>query len=284
MDRRTVLAPLLAAATAACSPARLLNAVAPRDDVEIAADLPYAGGERHRIDVYAPRRARAAPVVVFFYGGSWETGDRATYRFVGAALADAGVVCMIPDYRVWPEVGFPGFMEDGARAVAWARAHAAEHGGDPGRLFLMGHSAGAHIATLLALDPAFLRAVEMAPGRDLHGVVGLAGPYDFLPLRDPTLQAIFGAERDWPISQPINHVTPGAPPMLLATGDSDSVVLPRNTERLAARLRQAGNPVETIVYPGIGHSEIIAAFSGALAFLSPVRRDVLEFVARLAAA
>lgn len=284
MLRRLALAPFAALLAAGCSPTALLNALAPERGVQLTDGIPYGEGPRNRIDVHAPRGAEAAPVVVFFYGGSWETGDRGMYRFLGAALAAAGVVCMIPDYRVWPTVGFPGFMQDGARAVAWARAHAAEHGGDPRRLFLMGHSAGAQIATLLALDAGFLPGLGVVPGRDLSGVIGLAGPYDFLPLRDPTLQAIFGAERDWPASQPINHVTAGAPPMLLATGDADTVVLPRNSERLAARLRAAGNAAETITYPGIGHSEIIGAFAGALSFLAPVRRDVLRFVAEQAAA
>lgn len=284
MFRRLALAPFAALLAAGCSPTALLNALAPERGVLLTDGIPYGERPRNRIDVHAPRGAGGAPVVVFFYGGSWETGDRAMYRFLGAALAAAGVVCMIPDYRVWPAVGFPGFMQDGARAVAWARAHAAEHGGDPHRLFLMGHSAGAQIATLLALDAGFLPSLGVRPGRDLRGVIGLAGPYDFLPLRDPTLQAIFGAERDWPASQPINHVTAGAPPMLLATGDADTVVLPRNSERLAARLRAAGNAAETITYPGIGHSEIIGAFAGALSFLAPVRRDVLRFVAERAAA
>lgn len=284
MLRRLALAPFAALLAAGCSPTALLNALAPERGVQLTDGIPYGEGPRNRIDVHAPRGANGAPAVVFFYGGSWETGDRGMYRFLGAALAAAGVVCMIPDYRVWPAAGFPGFMQDGARAVAWARAHAAEHGGDPRRLFLMGHSAGAQIATLLALDAGFLPSLGVRPGRDLRGVIGLAGPYDFLPLRDPTLQAIFGAERDWPASQPINHVTAGAPPMLLATGDADTVVLPRNSESLAARLRAAGNAAETITYPGIGHSEIIGAFAGALTFLAPVRRDVLRFVAERAAA
>ncbi len=278
MARRALLAPLLALLAAACSPAGLLNAVAPRRGLRHCSALAYAPGPRGGVDVYAPAAAQGAPVVVFFYGGGWEAGERGMYRFLGAALAEAGLVCLVPDYRVWPEVGFPGFVQDGARAVAWARAHAAEHGGNPEKLFLMGHSAGAHIATMLALNPAFLAAEGLEPRRALRGVVGLAGPYDFVPLQSATLRAIFGAEAEQPLSQPINFVAPGAPPMLLATGTEDPIVLPRNTARLAARLREAGNAVEEISYAGVSHAAIVGAFAAPLGFIAPVKRDVLRFI------
>lgn len=276
--RRPMIAALGALLAGACSPVAVLNALAPREGVRETTGLAYAAGERHGIDVYAPKDAEGAPVVVFLYGGSWESGDRGMYRFLGASLASAGVVCMVPDYRVWPEVGFPGFVQDAAQAVGWARRNATAHGGAADRLVLMGHSAGAHIATLLALDEAYLGAEGLRPAGALRGVVGLAGPYDFLPLRSPTLQAIFGAEGRWPASQPVNHVAPGAPPMLLATGDADSVVLPRNTQSLAARLRAADNAVQAVTYGGIGHREILGAFAPGLRFLAPVRQDVLRFV------
>ena len=281
--RRPMFAALGALLAGACSPASVLNAMAPRDGVREASGLAYGAGDRHGIDVYAPDGAEQAPVVVFLYGGSWVGGDRGMYRFLGASLAAAGVVCMVPDYRVWPEVGFPGFVQDAAQAVAWARRNAAAHGGAADRLVLIGHSAGAHIATLLALDDDYLAAEGLRPATAVRGVVGLAGPYDFLPLRSPTLQAIFGPESGWAETQPVNHVAPGAPPMLLATGDADSMVLPLNTESLAARLRAVDNPVRTVTYPGLGHREIIGAFSSGLRFLAPVRRDVLRFVAETTA-
>ena len=279
LSRRALLTPLAALPGAACSPVALLNATAPSNGVLTTADLAYAPGPRHGVDVYAPVGAQRAPVLVFFYGGGWRSGDRAIYRFLGATLAAAGVVCMVPDYRLWPEVRSPGFVEDAAQAVAWARAQAATHGGDPAQLFLMGHSAGAQIAALLALNPAFLGAVGLDPGRDLRGMIGLAGPYDFLPLRSARLRAIFGPEASWPESQPINYASAAAPPMLLATGDADSTVLPANTEQLTARLRAAGAAVESVVYPGIGHVPIIGAFAGPLGFVAPVRQDVLRFIA-----
>jgi acetyl esterase/lipase len=284
MGRRApVLAALGALLVGACSPVAVLNALAPREGVVERKGLAYAAGERHGIDVYAPEGAQGAPVIVFFYGGSWESGDRDMYRFLGTSLASAGVVCMVPDYRVWPEVRFPGFMQDAAQALAWVRRHAMAHGGSPARVVLMGHSAGAHIATLLALDGSYLAKEGLHPAQAIRGVVGLAGPYDFLPLQSRTLQAIFGPEAAWPASQPVTHAAPGAPPMMLATGDADSVVLPRNTESLAARLRAGRNVVETVTYAGIGHSEIIGAFARGLRFLAPVRQDVLRFVAGVTA-
>ena len=267
----------LALAVAACSPATLLNATAPNGGVETHAALSYAQQPDRHLDVYAPASACGAPVVVFFYGGSWETGSRDMYRFLGLALARRGVIVMIPDYRRYPEVRFPAFMDDAAAAVAWSRANARRFGGDPAHLFLMGHSAGAQIATLLALDPSYLRQAGLEPG-DLAGVIGISGPYDFLPLTDPTLKIIFGPEETWPRSQPINFVTPSAPPMLLATGTADDTVYPRNTEHLAARLREAGVPVEERFYDGLGHIPTIGAFAWPLEFLAPVRRDVLDFI------
>jgi acetyl esterase/lipase len=267
----------LAVALAACSPAGFLNATAPDGDVEVDHAIPYAEGPTRWLDVYAPASACRAPVVVFFYGGSWETGSREMYRFLGLALARRGVIAVIPDYRLYPEVRFPTFMDDAAAAVAWSRANAQRFGGDAGQLFLMGHSAGAQIATLLALDPVYLRKVGVEP-ESLAGVIGISGPYDFLPLTDPTLKIIFGPEDTWPQSQPINFVTPSAPPMLLVTGAADHTVYPRNTEHLAARLRTEGVPVEERFYDGLGHTSTIGAFAWPLEFLAPVRRDVLDFI------
>lgn len=257
---------------AACSPSGVLNALAPRQGVARQLGLAYGAGPRRMLDVYAPEGARGVPLVVFLYGGSWQGGERGMYRWLGASLAGAGLACVVPDYRVWPEVGFPALLEDPAAAVAWARENAARFGAAPGRLVLAGHSAGAHLAVMLALQ-----------GRARpRGVVGLAGPYDFLPLSDPALRAIFGPEADWPASQPVNFVHPGAPPMLLAAGTKDTTVLPRNTTRLAARLRAAGGAVEERLYPGLGHATLLGAMAGPLEFLAPVRRDVLAFVERVA--
>ncbi len=263
----------------ACSPTAVLNALAPRDGIVTTSDIPYGDGPRHTLDIYAPREAAGpTPVVVFFYGGNWDSGTKAMYRFVGAALAARGVLTVIPDYRLYPQVRFPDFIYDAAGAIAWTRANAARFGGDPHRLFLMGHSAGAQIATLVALDALYLRSVDLSPRRDVCGVIGLAGPYDFLPLHDAELQVIFGPESERPRSQPINYVSPQAPPMLLLAGRDDDTVDPGNTLRLAARLRTVDASVQDELYSGVGHKALIAAFARPLGFLAPVREATVRFV------
>jgi acetyl esterase/lipase len=216
----------------------------------------------------------AAPVVVFFYGGSWRNGTRLDYRFVGKSLARAGFLVIVPDYRKAPQVVFPPFIADSARAVAWARLHAAENGGDPSRMFLVGHSSGAHMAALLATYGRFLRAVGMQP-RDIKGIVGLAGPYDFLPLTDPALKQVFGTQSEWPKSQPVKFVDGDEPPFLLFQGTADTLVRPGNAPSLAARLRAANEQVELRMLDGTSHSGVLVDL---LRDASPVRQGVLRFL------
>ena len=274
-----ILTFMTVAAMHLCKPFEALNLLASSAGIATISDIPYASGVRRRLDVYRPvPTAGLAPVVVFFYGGGWETGDKATYRFVGSSLAERGVVVVIPDYRLYPAVRFPAFEQDAAAAVAWAHANAARFGGDPRRLFLMGHSAGAQIAALLALDPEYLRAEHLSQA-DLCGVVGLAGPYDFLPLTRQA-RAIFGPPAAWPRSQPINYVSAEAPPMLLLAGGDDGTVDPGNTLRLAARLRASGGWARGRLYPGISHTAIIASIADSSAFLAPTMDATVNFVHR----
>ncbi|MGB7034270.1 MAG: alpha/beta hydrolase [Xanthobacteraceae bacterium] len=260
-----------------CSPAAPLNFLARHHGVEIARSIAYDAGARRTLDVYRPSAATAAPVVVFFYGGSWQSGHKETYLFVAAALARHGYVTIVPDYRVYPEVRYPDFLEDGARAVRWAKDNAARFGGDPEKLFVMGHSAGAYIAAMLALDGRWLKKVNLTPDRDIAGLIGISGPYDFLPLRDGTLKVIFGGANE-PATQPISHVSRGAPPALLVTGTHDGTVDPGNVSRLAERLRAAGDDVTVKSYSWVGHLSIIGAFARPLRFLAPVLHDAEAFI------
>ncbi len=260
----------------ACSTIGALNAVTPGPG-PVARDISYGPGPRHTADVYAPGRT-PAPVVVFFYGGGWDTGDKADYAFVGKALASRGYVAVIPDYRLYPEVRYPAFLQDSALAVAWAKAHAAEYGGDPGRMVLMGHSAGAYNAAMLALDPRWLGEVGLDPKRDLRGMVGLAGPYDFLPLQSEKLKIIFGPEDQRPRTQPVGYVDGADPPVWLAHDLGDTVVDPGNMTRLAAAVRGAGGSVETRSYRGLNHALIAGALAWPLRFLAPVLRDASAFI------
>jgi acetyl esterase/lipase len=275
---RRAVAALTVLLSAGCTPADPLNLLAPRASWE-RTSFAYADGARRSLDVYRPLAARAAPVIVFFYGGNWRHGQKDMYLFVAASLAARGYVTIVPDYQVYPPARFPVFLEDGAQAVRWAARNAARFGGDPKKLFLMGHSAGAHIAAMLTLDGQWLREVGLDSRREIAGLIGVAGPYDFLPLRDPALQTIF-AVPDLARTQPISFVTGGEPPALLVTGAADQTVSPGNTARLAAKLRAAGATATEIVYPRIGHTAIIGAFAPVLRFLAPVLADVDSFVAR----
>jgi acetyl esterase/lipase len=259
-----------------CSPAGLLNGLAPERMAGEA--IAYGPLPRQKLDLYQPRPETASPpMVVFLYGGGWTEGSRAMYRFVGAALAERGCIVAIPDYRLFPEAPFPAFLQDCALATRWAFDNRVMLGADPGRLFLMGHSAGAYNAAMLALDRQWLGATRLQPARDLAGVIGIAGPYDFLPLRQD-LRPIFGPAEQWPRTQPVAFADGANPPMLLLQGETDETVEPGNARRLAERIRAAGGAVETRFYDGIGHAAILGALSGALHFLAPTLRDSLAFM------
>jgi acetyl esterase/lipase len=237
----------------------------------------YDAAHRLALDVHRARgtSARGAPVVVFLHGGSWQYGRRQDYRFVGQALASHGVLAIVPDYRKAPAHPFPEFMDDAAAAVAWAHAHAREWGGDPSRLFVAGHSAGAHMAALLGTDARYLRAVGMAP-RDLHGVVGLSGPYDFLPLIDANLRGVFGDGPRWRDSQPVAFVDGDEPPFLLLHGGADELVPPANSEHLARLLRARRENVELRIVAGVSHFGMVRGF--AQPGRSPALAETLRFV------
>lgn len=267
----------------ALSPIVLLNRAAACAPHRMEGGLAYGPGPSHRLDLFMPKATgRPAPLVVFFHGGGWESGRREDYRFVGIALAAQGLAVAVPDYRVYPEVRFPEFLADAAAAVAWMHRTAPRFGVDPGRIVLAGHSAGAHIAAMLAFDPRWLADARLSPSRDIAGLVGLAGPYDFLPLRTPRLAAIFGPEPER--GQPIAFVHAGAPPAFLAAGLNDVTVDPGNTTRLAARIREVGGSVATALYGHAGHASILAAMWRPLAFLAPTLRDVSAFAHRVCSA
>jgi acetyl esterase/lipase len=232
-----------------------------------------------KLDVYQPANAQKAPVVVFLYGGAWQSGAREWYRYVGQSLSKRGVVVVIPDYRKYPQVKFPDFVDDAAKAVSWARANAQSIHGDPTRLFIVGHSAGAHIGALLATDAKFLAKVDMKP-RDLAGFVGLAGPYDFAPFRDKKLVAIFGEDATaQSAAMPAEYVDGDEPPMLLLQGLSDGEVDPKNSTRFAAKLNAVGDRVATKFYPNVGHIGLVLSLAPAFARSSTALDDTIQFIA-----
>ena len=276
---------IVLAACVACSPLNALNALTPSASYRKSADISYGADRRQKLDIYAPRDvAVGAPVVVFFYGGNWRMGERADYAFVGEALASRGILAVIADYRLYPEASYPGFLEDSAAALAWTARKVRGYGGNPERLFVMGHSAGAYNAAMVALDARWLGAQGMQPSA-LRGWIGLAGPYDFLPIENPDVKPVFHFPDTPPSSQPINHVGADAPPALLIASEKDQLVDPaRNTGHMLSRLRAAGVAAEAIYYDRTSHATLVATLSRPLRSLAPVLDDVERFVASHGAA
>jgi acetyl esterase/lipase len=281
MTRRAGLVALGGSVLCACSPLSLFATFTPKDAARTRErGVAYGPLERQGLDVYAPSEAtqgEPAPVAVFFYGGSWDSGRRQDYGWVGRALAAQGFLTIVPDYRLYPEVRYPGFVEDGALAVRWTVEHARARGGDPARIVLVGHSAGAYIAAMLALDDRYLAAVGVDP-KTVRAFAGLSGPYDFLPLDGPITRRTFGDASDLPSTQPGRYARADSPPAFLATGDGDTTVKPRNTKALAAALRAKGAAVEERHYEGLNHADTVLALSRPFRGKAPVLADMTSFL------
>jgi acetyl esterase/lipase len=280
MTRRGLFAPLLGLAAAACSPLSLLNAVGPRDRGagRVARDLPYGDDPRQKMDVYAPAQAANLPVLVFFYGGGWDSGDRKDYGWAAQALAARGFVVFVPDYRLVPQVHFPAFIQDAAEATARAGELAATYGGDPARLGVIGHSAGAHLAMMIALDRRYMAAVDQPTL--IKAAAGLAGPYEFLPFDVAASRNAFGRAPDPTLTQPVTFARADAPPLWLGHGTDDVVVHDEDTTILCERMTAVGGRCEVKLYSGLNHADLIATFSPLFRKKAPVLDDVTGFMRR----
>jgi acetyl esterase/lipase len=270
-------AALLSALLAACSPISVLNLAVPRTGYHVVRDLAYGADPRQKLDLYVPDAPPPKmPVILFFYGGSWESGTKNLYLALGQAFASKGIMVAVADYRLFPQVRYPAFLEDGANAFTYVRTHAARYGGDPARLFLAGHSAGAYNAMMLVADKRYLQKAGADVGQ-VCGVIGIAGPYNFLPLTDKNLITIFGGA-DRPETQPITYIDGKRPPILLAAGTDDTTVSPRNSSDLADKLKSFGSSVRLVTYPGIGHIGIILSLAPGFRGRTSLRSDIIQFV------
>ena len=267
------------AAVAATSALAVFNALVPVDGgIKRAAEaVPYGTDARQRLDVYTPAKVeQGLPVLLFCYGGAWNSGSRELYDFAGRAFAAAGFLTIVFDYRLVPHARFPAFVEDTAAVIAWARAHATRFGGEGERVFLAGHSAGAYNVAMAALDRRFLAAHGLEPNV-IAGVAALAGPFDFLPLDDPSTIAAFG---HWPVAeetQPVQFTGAHAPPFLLISGSNDRTVSPRNSKVLCERLRESGVEAKVVEFDGLGHADVLTALARPLRWRAPVLREISSF-------
>lgn len=254
---------------------QLLDWATPNTGYSVEKDIAYGSHERQRVDVYSPEEPNDKKLtVLFFYGGAWQEGSKAKYRFVAQALAEKGYQVVVADYRVYPDVLFPGFMSDSAQALAWTAKNIDQD------IVLMGHSAGAHIAAMLALDSQYTDQFDVDKKR-IVGLIGLSGPYDFLPLKSEHLKTIFNAADDIQHTQPINYVSSSAPPALLVHGTDDTTVLPFNTKNLADKLSEKGVDVTTKMYPDVGHAVTVGAISVPFRGQLPVLDDIHTFLSTL---
>ncbi|MDP3368749.1 MAG: alpha/beta hydrolase [Brevundimonas sp.] len=283
MTRRGLFAPALGLIAAACSPLSVLNALGPRDRGarRIARHIPYGEDPRHRLDIHAPAAPadRPWPVLVFFHGGGWDSGDRGQYAWAAQALAARGFVVAVADYRIVPGVQFPAFIEDAAAATARVGEIAGSYGADPTRLGVIGHSAGAHLALMIALDRRYMAATGAPPGL-IKAAAGLAGPYDFLPFDAPASINAFGRAPDPTLTQPVTFARADAPPLWLGHGTEDVVVHAEDTTILCDRMAAIGGRCEAKLYPGLNHSDLIATFSPLFRDKAPVLDDVAAFLRR----
>nr|WP_235579268.1 alpha/beta hydrolase [Pseudorhodoferax sp. Leaf274] len=266
---------------AGCSGTGALNALSATGTYTLQQGVAYGSGPRQRLDIYTPTSAPPAagwPMVVFFYGGSWNTGARGDYRFLGQALAAQGVLTLIADYRLYPEVRYPAFLQDSAQALAYGLDQARSLGADPGRVFVMGHSAGGYNAAMLALDARWLQASGHRP-QELAGWIGLAGPYDFFPTDNPDVRPVFFHPDYPPRAQPIDFAPADAPRTFLGAASEDTLVSPqRSTLQLARKLQAAGVPVTLRLYDRVNHATLVGAVAWPLRWLAPVLADVRAFI------
>jgi acetyl esterase/lipase len=282
MTRRGLFAPALGLLAAACSPLVLLNTLGPRDGGarRAARSVAYGDDPRQTLDVFVPTATpvRPWPVLVLFYGGGWDSGDKTHYAWAAQALAARGFVVALPDYRLVPQVHFPAFIEDAALATARVGRIGGEYGGDTARLGVIGQSAGAHLALMITLDRRYMAAAD-APGL-IKAAVGLAGPYEFLPFNVPASVNAFGRVADPTLTQPVTFARADAPPLWLGHGTADDIVHAEDTTILCERMRAVGGRCEYKLYPGLNHADLISTFSPLFRKKAPVLDDATAFLHR----
>ena len=241
----------------------------------------YGSGERNKLNIWVPtgtKKTDKLPVLVWLYGGGWYSGARDDYGFAGRAFARQGFIVVIPDYRIVPDGHWPDFLHDSAAAVAWTDAHIGDYGGDPDRIALAGHSAGAYNAVMIALDPQWMRAAG-SDASVIRGVAALAGPYDFAPFeKGGRADVAMGDIRPVERTQPVAFVRADAPPLWLGHGTADTVVRVRNSQRLTAAMHKVGGSAQLREYDGLSHNDLVMALTKPLAYKGPILPEMTDFL------
>ena len=277
---------IVACISSACSPIKVLNLLVPENGYELVSGVEYGANARQKLDIYLPKVAEKSAklepaalkkVIIFYYGGNWDSGARADYKFAAEALVSQGYIVVIPDYRVYPEVLFPALMADPVSAAKWVKTNIKKYSGDANKIYLAGHSAGAHMAVMMAINPEYLAQASLKPN-DFAGVIGLAGPYDFLPLKSERLKIIFGPEAQQWKSQPINFVDGKNPPLFLAVGMKDDTVWPRNTFNLAKKIKEKNGLVEVHEFASYGHVDMVSKLAKPLRGKGELLKSVITFI------
>lgn len=246
-------------------------------DIEVKKDISYGGESWQKLDIYIPNKAKTEklPVVIFFYGGRWTDGSKNMYAFVGEAFADKNYIVVISDYSKYPTVKFPEFIKDGAKTVSWVHTNIENYGGRANKIFISGHSSGAHIGALVSVDPQYLKA----EGKDrniISAFAGLAGPYDFVP-DAPDLEDMFGPPENYSKMRVTTYVDGKEPPMLLLWGAKDEAVWERNLKLLKEKIVEKEGVVKTKIYPDLSHVDIVSSLTWFLRSKAPVLEDVDQF-------
>jgi acetyl esterase/lipase len=268
---------VLSLLTTAC--VSLLNATIPSDGYSVTRAVAYGQNPRQKLDIYVPeKKATGSPTIIFFNGGRWETGSKDDYLFLGQALASKGIITVVANYRLYPEISFPVFVEDSASAFVWTHKNISNYGGNRQNIFVMGHSSGAFNAIMIATNPKF---IEQAGGNAnwLRGSIGISGPYDFLPFTDDDIKDMFKIAPDSQ-TQPITFVHNGMAPMFLATGVGDTDVYPKNSINFAKKSQALGNKVDLHLYDHVEHIGIILSLADGFRSKAPLLEDIAAFVTK----
>lgn len=261
-----------------CSPLSVFNNVNSSSGYSKYYTASYGDNPRQALDVYIPKNpSEDKKVIVFIYGGRWTSGSKNDYSFAAQAFTSQGFITVIPDYRIYPEVYFPEFLYDSASAIKWVRENINEFGGDPDKIYLVGHSAGAYNAVMLAINKTYLEKIK-GDTKWIKGVAGIAGPYDFLPFTDEDIKDLFSTAKNEIDTQPITYADKDHPPLLLLHGEKDTTVWPKNTKNLAKKLEAKGNPAKVILYPEVDHADILIALSSYFYKKGPILKDIVDFI------